>query len=206
MTRSILFATLLPALSFSAVSLPAAVLADCPTAADLPGGIVVTDIDAATETFYPLTPGVIRSEYRGAEGEGSQSFLGQGVYWLQYIAVENDELIYDTRLTNAYPMKPVDMPLPKPGGAWNTQSATLEETGYIRKGAQSTQFGTMTRLTIGACGYDMILVTIEYLHDGYQEMVHYFPDLGIGLLAGTANDGEEMILTTFVSIQAANEN
>jgi hypothetical protein len=112
----------------------------------------------------------------------------------------------DSRVTNSYPMKPVDMPLPKPGGAWNSAFATLEESGYIGKGVQSTEFGDLTRLTLGACGYDMIPVTIDYLSEGYREVVYYLPDLGIGLLAATVNEGDALELTTFMSIQAANEN
>ena len=201
MKQLLILASLLPALSTAASAQSA-----CPTAADLPAGIAVTDVDGAVETFYAMSPGVVRSEYRGPEGDGSQTLLGQGIYWLQYISVEGSQLIYETKATNSYPMKPADLPLPTPGGAWNSQYAGLSETGYISKGVQASEFGDLTSLTLGSCAYDMIPVSINYLSEGYTEMVHYLPALGIGLLAGSANEGEEMNMTVFLSIAAANEN
>ena len=173
----------------------------CPTAADLPDGIEVRNTFGASEGFYPHAPGVIRSEYRDGDGQGTQTLLGQGIYWLQNVAVENYESVASTRITYSYPLDPQDMPVPTPAGAWNTPVVSTETNGKITQETQSAVFGEMTRLTIGACGYDMIPVTLEFGPDPYQEVIHYLPDLGLGLLALSKYDTEEPATFVYVAIE-----
>ncbi len=200
MRHLLFFACLLPLCSGAAYAQSA-----CPTVADLPGGIVVVDDQDATETFYPLTPGVIRSDYLDTDGTGSRTLLGQGVYLLQYLYLEGGAPQVNTRATTSYPMTPVDMPVPTPGGAWNTAFASVSETGRVSGEVLAAVFGDLSELTIGACSYDMIPVTIDYQSDGYQELIYFLPQLGFGLFVGTRNVGEDFDLTTFLSIKAANE-
>lgn len=153
-----------------------------------------------------MGPGVIRSVYLGADGESYQTLLGQGIYWLQNVDIEDSKLLFYTRTTNSYPMKPSEMPLPSPGEGWSTDYAFVDETGDVSTRFQSTVFGEATRLTIGACDYDMIPVAIDYPSDNYNEVMLYVPELGIALWANAKREGETLVTTEFLSIQAVNEN
>lgn len=178
---------------------------DCPTAADLDGGIRVFSPDGEVETFTRQSEHIVTAAFRFEQGEGSDSLLAQGIYLVQILDIEGGKIQSDTRLTYAFPLAAGTMPDPVPGSVWSTRATLLDSNGVTDE-AQTYNFGAQTQLTIGACGYDMVPISVVYPeNDDYTETLYYLPELGFALLAGAQDKGEEPDVYVFERIEAVTQ-
>lgn len=180
--------------------------AACPTGADLVGGIRLTDPDGVTETFREMQPGVVRGLYTLDDTTTIRNLLGQGVYLLEVVDLENGAPVPDTRSTYSFPIAPADMPRPTPNGGWTTKVATLID-GSLGSETQVYSFGALTTQTYGACSYNMIPITVSFPPDpsDYRDTLHYLPALGFSYLAESAftENGERNVdRYSYVTIEA----
>lgn len=173
-----------------ALLLPSYAFADghCPLAADLAAGIAFDIGEGDTEVYRAANDGVIEVLYTGSDGFQSRTLLGQGVYLLELIDMQNDVPDPSTRTTYTHSFTPAKMPVPKPNGAWVSEVAVLDQ-GRIDREVHDHRFGPAGQLTIGSCTYNKIRVTVRYDdEDKSVDTVDYLTDLGIGLLVGVAYD------------------
>ena len=196
MKRTRTFAACLLAPLFA--PLPAAA---CPTAADLDTGVRVHSPDGSVETFTRLNKDVIVSEFRFEPGEGSRSLLAQGIYLIQINDVYGDEIDTKARTTYTYTKLPGTLPVPTPGGAWNTRVVILDEDGLGTE-RQQISFGQAGTRTIGACSYDTVPITVVYPDDDYSETLEYLPELGLAILTSAQDVGAEADVYSFERIEA----
>ena len=188
-------------LSLALSVIPVTAFADCPTVSDLETGIRFTIEGNETETFRTTAPGVVTSIYTFGDGADLRVLLGQGVYLLELIDIENGKPLPDTRTTYSYPERPADLPAPQPDATWQTTAAVFEN-GTLRSETQSYTSGTPTRVSFGPCSYDMF--PIEILYSGDQtstDTLHYLPEFRISYLASSIGQ-EATDVYTYLSIEA----
>lgn len=149
----------------------------CPTGADLADGIVVTYAHGGIDTFTadPLTPGAViwQGELQG-QSLGTTA-LAHGYIYLRATGPNGQEVRYD------YSLLPADLPQPEPGGSWEVV-ATVTADGVESTERQIHSFGTMGSLTLGACTWEILPITIDY--PAYTEDLLWFPALGLSVRAG----------------------
>lgn len=162
--------------------LPATAVAECPVPGDLAKGIIATSTNGGMELFEAARPGVVTSTYMENGEPLSQSLLGQGVYLLQSINLEDGRPTLGNKLSYAYPMAPKDMPLPTAGGKWDV-STLMDDYGDFKKSVVNYKFSKEREITIGDCSYSGFEVSVQYSEGiDYQETLDYLPDLGISLI------------------------
>jgi hypothetical protein len=187
-----------------ALVLPGLVAAQCPVAADLETGIVLETIEGEVETFIRLDPHRVRSLFMHSENAGSRILLGKGVYVLELLEEEDGLPMVGTRTTYSFPLPVADLPPITPGGGWSTKAAVLDVDGLSSE-AQHYIFGAQTRVTIGACSYDMIPIELRYRGDAGDadiDYLHYLPELGISYLA-RSDYGAQSDIYTYHTIRVA---
>lgn len=177
-------------------------LAECPEAGDLATGIRATMDDGSFEDYFDLSPGLVEM-VGNYDGYIARNLLGQGVYIIELVDLEDGNAIPDTRTTYSYPDNPAELPIPAPGSRWTVATAGRTVDGLFSEN-QSHVWGEMTRATYGSCSYDLLVGQFEYKGDGYsfKEEIHYLPALGIGLLAAFEEQGEGTDVFTYVSFEA----
>lgn len=181
------------------------VLADCPTAADMPLGIVLREASGETETFRPGPNNLVRGEYEDGMGGGARYLLMGGIYVIEVFDTDAGDPIPGTRSTFAYPVRPSEMAPPTPGGRWDVETL-VNDQGDIYEGRESHIFGPNTEITIGQCTYDMIpIISIYHSLDGYEERLNYLPEFGFAYLVEMKDPGEAPFTYNFVSIEAAGQ-
>jgi len=175
--------------------------ASCPGAGDLDTGIRLIGNDGSSETYLRLPGGFVRGTYSDGSSNGSQYLLMQGIYMVEVFDTENGSPVAGSRSTYAYPVTAETAPMPTPGGRWDTL-VTILDRGELKSHTESFVFGDATRVTLGACGYDMLPVTAIYHdEDGYQERLHYLPELGFAYLAATQERGQVADPVVYVGIE-----
>ncbi|WP_152912599.1 hypothetical protein [Candidatus Rhodobacter oscarellae] len=158
----------------------------CPTAADLDAGILLTAKTGDTETFTRFSEDVVQSIYSDGDGFQNRALLGQGVYLLELMDLEDGKLVPDTRITYAFPVVPGELPEPVAGGLYSAEIA-VQDAGDVQREAQRYEFSEITQATYADCTYDLIKVAVSYGDsDNTIDRVHYFPTLGISYLAGSS--------------------
>lgn len=179
-------------------------LADCPTANDLDRGIQLTDLDGSTETYRRQSELFVRGVWDDGIGAGSSFLLLKGIYVVEVFDIENGDVVSGTRVTHAYPLKPADAPLPVAGGRWDTEVITLDQ-GEATTQRESHLFGPTTQATIGGCSYEMMpIIGIYHDEGGYEETLHYLPELGLAYLVETRDQDQPADRYTYVRIEAVN--
>ncbi len=174
--------------------------AQCPIASDLETGIRLVDKEGATETYQTFGDNHVRGVWSDNSGTLSKFVLLKGLYIVEQFDLEDGNARPDTRSTHSYPLNPEDAPIPVAGGRWDTKVVTMDNDG-VESRVESYLFGTPTRVTIGGCGYDMIPVTgIYHGDDGYEETLHYLPELGFSYLSEARYKGEEPDRYVYVEI------
>ena len=147
---------------------------------------------------------MVEARYHFDETDGLRNLLAKGLYLAEVIDFSGDTLDPATRLTYSYPMDFAEMPLPTPGGNWNTGATVLGSDGMNVEN-QVYSFGQFTTLTIGACSYQMMPIEIRYpVQEEDTEAVdtlHWLPDLGLSYLAGS-QQGQEVDRYDYVGISA----
>lgn len=159
--------------------------ADCPSAADLSTGIRVISATGESETFTTVAPDVVASVYDDGHGYANRVLMAQGVYLLELVDLENGDVVPETRLVYGHPQGPQAFPAPAPGTTYSA-TVTMREGSDVWPEAQGYVFGRPSRIAIGACGYDLIEVTVTYADaEDTVETVHYLPELGVSYLAAS---------------------
>ncbi|MEL7115107.1 MAG: hypothetical protein AAGP08_05865 [Pseudomonadota bacterium] len=160
----------------------------CPTAADLQAGIVFDIGEGEKEVYKDIGNGVIEVTYSDTEGFESRTLLGQGVYLLELVDLEDGQPVPISRTTYSHKLTPVDMPKPSPNSSWTSEVVSLND-GNLEREVHDHRFGAAGNITLGACTYDKIRVTVHYDDgDNSVDTLEYLPDLGVGLLVGVAYD------------------
>ena len=166
--------------------------ADCPGPGDLATGIRLLGNDGTSDTYRQHAEHLVQGVFSDGGSSGTVYMLMQGIYAIEVFQTENGTPVAGTRQTYSYPLGPGEVPMPQPGGRWDTIALILEEGAEVRRQAESFVFGDATRVTLGACGYDMIPITAIYHDDdGYQERLHYLPELGFAYLASSQVRGQQ---------------
>ncbi|MEO0938032.1 MAG: hypothetical protein AAFY38_07745 [Pseudomonadota bacterium] len=176
--------------------------ADCPAPGALEQGIAVTAADGTVETFKQIAPGRVENTTNVGEDEGSYYILAQGIYLRALTDMENGALKPASMTTYNYPLEDAQMPRPVAQGIWQVEVAILEG-GNISTELHDIRFGAETRMTIGACGYNMIPVSIRVEEDGetsFEETLYYLPELGFAIYGAYAEPEKETELYTYKSI------
>lgn len=158
----------------------------CPTGADLSRGIEFKIGDGATEVYKDNGNGIVQVDFRAPDGFESRVLLGKGIYLLESSEVSNGSIVPSSRITYSHALQPADMPIPRPMGRWVSEAATMADNRPGRE-VHNHAFGPATTLTIGACSYDMIPITLHYGDpDGTIDHLEYLPDLGLAMLVGSS--------------------
>lgn len=193
-----------PILSLCVALMLPSVTLGCPTKADLDSGIRLISADDEIETFTRLSEHVVASEYRYEEGQGTRNLLAQGIYLIQVQDVEDQQLVAGTRATYTYLKIPGQLPIPTPGVNWDTRVVILDEDG-LGSERQSISFGDAGDYQIGECTYPSVPMTIDYPDDAYSEQLIYLSDLGLSILIGALDEGEEPDVYTYTTIEAVQQ-
>ncbi|MDA0962094.1 MAG: hypothetical protein O2898_04145 [Proteobacteria bacterium] len=175
--------------------------AACPGAGDLDTGIRMVGSDGSTDTYLREPGGLVRGIYSDGGSRGSKYLLMRGIYMVEIFDTENGSPVAGSRSTYAYPVTAETAPMPTPGGRWDTL-VTILDRGELKSHTESFVFGDATRVTLGACGYDMLPITAIYHNeDGYQERLHYLPELGFAYLAATQERGQAADPVVYIAIE-----
>ncbi|WP_422049077.1 hypothetical protein [Shimia sp.] len=178
--------------------------AQCPTASDMETGIRLVDMEGTVETYEAFGANHIRGAWEEGSEVLSKFVLLKGIYLVEYFDVSDGNAITSSRRTHSYPLPPEKAPLPVAGGRWDTKVVTMDSEGVV-SGTESYLFGDPTQVTLGGCSYDMIAVTAIYHDDdGYQETLHYLPELGFSYLSESKSKDAEPDRYVYVRIEAAN--
>ncbi|MEP2530147.1 hypothetical protein [Shimia sp.] len=145
-------------------------------------GIRLTDLDGGTETYRTQSTYFVKGVYNDTAASGSEYLLMKGIYLVEQFDFENGSPVSGSRSTHAFPLKPADAPLPVDGARWDTEVLSLSG-GEVLSERESYIFGPLTEITLGGCSYDMNpIITIYHDEDGYEEKLHYLPELGFAYL------------------------
>ncbi|MCR8723966.1 hypothetical protein [Frigidibacter sp. ROC022] len=177
--------------------------ADCPTAADLAGGIRLYDGPDVSETFRQEQPGLISSVY-SENGVMTRSLLLRGIYMVEIIEMdESGALVPSTRITFSFSDPPGGLPDPVPGGGWEGRMTTLDG-GEIYVEPFVVRFGPETPLDFDGCRYRGVPVTISYpdRDPPYFEELTWMPELGFSYLTGSAATDGSTVRFNYERIEA----
>jgi hypothetical protein len=180
---------------------PLAALAECPVAADLETGIRLSDGEGS-ETFVRDSDLSVIATYEAEGAPPTQSLLAHGIYVMSNADLEDGTPVSGTEVTYVYPVNVPDLPLPIPGGTFETTVMRLGD-GQMSNQRETYAFGEMTSVTIGACSFEMIPITARYPDEGPDryEVIHYLPELGFGYLA-EYHDAQMDDIYTYTAIEA----
>ncbi|RBW42014.1 hypothetical protein DS901_14845 [Loktanella sp. D2R18] len=158
--------------------------ADCPVAADLAAGITFQMGPDVSETYQMLSADQVALTSTYSDGYVSRALLGQGVYLLEFVEIDNGVPALDTRVDYVFSILPDEMPAPEPGGVFLGRMTVSDSAGTYEDKVVA-RWGALEQRTYGDCTYDMIAGTLASSGDGYpyEEGIHYLPELGIGYLA-----------------------
>ncbi|MEM7440767.1 MAG: hypothetical protein AAF393_14295 [Pseudomonadota bacterium] len=178
--------------------------ANCPTKEDMKSGIRFDVDENEYEIFRTVSNHVIEAKFHLEDGTIFRNLLGQGIYLLEVVDIENDSPVPSSRSTYTFPLAPVDLPLPTPGATWKTGVAILAPDGFDAE-EQIYTFGEWTETNFGACTYKSMPISITYATQeedlGTKDTLNWLPDLGISYLMAT-HDGSETTTYTYKSLRA----
>ncbi|WP_412551158.1 hypothetical protein [Shimia sp. MIT910701] len=187
---------------FAFTCLATPVFAQCPTASDMDTGVRLTDLDGITETYTRDGAHFIRGAWDDGQDYGTRFLLLKGLYVVEQFDTEDGDVVSGSRSTHAYPLKPADAPVPVADGRWDTEVITLDSEGTLTT-RESHIFGPSTQVTIGGCSYEMMpVIGIYHDDDGYEETLHYLPELGFAYLVETRAKNEKAERYTYIRIEA----
>ncbi|MEL6958394.1 MAG: hypothetical protein AAGL89_05510 [Pseudomonadota bacterium] len=166
-------------------------LANCPTAADLDGGVRVTEDDGTINLFTRQADGFVRNDGTATFGYTYRNILAQGTHLIELGDTENGEYIAGTIRTVEFPGGNAALPVPSPNTS--VEYETTVDTGTsVYPETQTQVWGAQTTLQIGDCTYDMIPGDLTYVNDSFTvfEGIYYLPEVGLGLLHTYQIEGE----------------
>ncbi|MCB1330681.1 MAG: hypothetical protein KDK28_15155 [Maritimibacter sp.] len=159
---------------------PTLLFAQCPTGADLTGGIAFVGEHGEREVFKDLGDGMVTSSYRTQDGYSAEALLAHGVFLIELLDLVGTE--GETRTSYEFPMEIMDITLPEAGETWDvTVSVTDGENNIFER--QIYTYGAVEEHRYGACAYEVIPFEVEYsTAPDVVETYHYLPALGLSYL------------------------
>ena len=181
------------ALSLATVAAPTLAQTVCPTAADVAKtGVLITFEDEVSEVHQEISAGQIQIDYMSPDYQG-QSLYAHSVYALSFATIEDGHIVPGSVWVFSYVAGNDTLPIPEPGGSWESQSAYRIDGSIETEIVQHT-WGESTSIQIGDCTYDAVPVRIDFDGDFYDhtEEMLFMPDLGTAiLLAYEDGDGRD---------------
>lgn len=174
----------------------AAARADCPTAADMAGGVEVRFANGDVTAMRALGSGMVEVEETYSwHPEGRHYFAWLGLYVTdEGPLLAAGEVPPEARVRTVYPVPVTEMPVPAAdapdweGTLRRDLGRELSETVDYR-----LLFGPMAPLTIGDCTNDAVPVGESLwpgLPDQKDQYSYYLPALGAGFIVGWTIGGE----------------
>ena len=173
--------------------------ARCPVAADLASGIRFVYGDDTSEVYRAGAGGaVVVDGYTGDTLDRRLTLL-HGVFLTRYAPIAPDGA--EAAGVSLYDFPP-DTPPPAPGTTWSGLPR-LSEAGQSRDEPQTHVAGPLRSVEIAGCPYEAFDISVDFGElAGYSESLVFMPDLGIGYLAGYANDGGDPRAVDVVLLEA----
>jgi len=167
-------------LALIAAVFPAALSAQCPTAADLATGIAFTGEHGEREVFTDLGNGMVSASYKAQDGYAAEALLAHGVFLIDLLDLVGTE--GENRTSYEFPIDLDAMELPHASGNWDvTVSVTDGKNNVFER--QIYTYAALEQHSYGGCTYDVIPVTAEYsTAPDVVETYHYLPALGLSYL------------------------
>jgi len=163
----------------------------CPRAEDARRPIVIDYADGLREEFRSRGEGVWQFTGYDAGEMIYRGELAQGVYLLGIADVFDGRPDPNSRVIYDYGQPPAALPVPSEGKRWHSDVKLTAGADSWRE-AQWHAYGALTEVDIGGCVYDMLPLLIAYdTGDGYNELIHYLPELGFGYLSDSFSDDYE---------------
>jgi len=177
--------------------------AQCPTEADLTGGILITEMDGTTNQFTGQGNGIVQNDGRAPDGFTYRNRLAQGTHLIELGDTDGRNYINDSRIEVSYPQAAARLPIPTASSRWNVETVVSDSNGRYPE-SQTQSWGAMTTLTIGNCSYDMIPGKVSYTNADYVvfEGLYYLPELKFAFLNTYQIKGEDPSVYTPMRIEA----
>lgn len=174
--------TRLPLAALTALLAPAAALA-CPTAADLPSGVMIDFDDNTTEHYLGLRDDLVRLERRYDGVTEAVMDLAHGVYVLTYMEIYDGAPDTSTRITTAYPGGLSSLTPPQAGERWEAATVVTNSDGPYTEQV-TVAWSEPTEVQIGDCTYAALEGIIAYVSDEpLFEGITFLTDLGVGYVS-----------------------
>jgi len=167
-------------------ALPAPVFG-CPTANDMERGVVFYRTDGATEVHRTLPDGMSVVDVSYSDGSKDQNTFFYGVFINSLASVENGVVNLADAWVYAYRSIP---PVPASNTSGKLTAQTGKKVDGLFREVQTFKWGPLTNTTIGGCNYQLIEGQFNYEGRDYvaEELIHYLPELGTGLLMRYSDD------------------
>lgn len=181
----------------------ASIAAACPQAADLAGGVRVSEADGVTHVFRNAGGGVVTVDSDYQDGAIGKNQLARGVYVLRLAVEDSGVLDVASIFETSYHVGLAALPLPKPK-LRQTLDTTVTTSAERYAERQDQVWGVISPVMIGACQYDGLTGQITYTNDieTFTETILYLPEIGIGLLAASQYVDELAETYVFTDISA----
>lgn len=167
-------------------------------------GVRVLEDVGGGEVFVTHSDSIVRGGYFADRWVESSYLLAKGIYLVETHDEDEGEIIPGSRATYTYPLIGADMPAPVEGAIWQTE-AVVSEGMDLRKEVHVYRFGDETTVTIGACDYRMIPVSLTFVADDFTDHFHYLPELGFAYYAGAEDSDGSVEWYTYVKIEKVME-
>lgn len=189
------------------ILVPGMAAAECPTAADMAGGVEITFANGDVTILRDVGAGMIEvEEYYSWHDEGRRYFAYLGLY-----VTDEGPLTWDgspgvgVEVRTIYPVDVLEMPVPA-ADAPDWEGSLRREIGEDLGEAPEyhVRFDAMDPVTIGGCTYDAVAVgeSLRPGADDQKDQYSYFlPELGAGFIVGWTI-GRELQQTEAVEIRA----
>jgi len=179
------------------------VLADCPVAADLAGGVRMVETNGTVNLFTAQADGRVQNDGVAPGGYMYRNVLVKGTHLAELGDTDGVNYLPDTRRTVTYPQMDAGMPVPTPNTSARYETTITTTSGSYPE-TQTQSWGAQTTLTIGACTYDMIPGKITYTNSDFVvfEGLHYLPELSLALLYSYQIEGDRADIYEAATIEA----
>lgn len=189
-----------PAIAFAMVAQTALA---CPTAADLAGGVRITDADGSVDTYTDGGNSTIQQVIDFGDGGVARNTLAQGVYVLRLSVEEDGVLDLGSVLATTYDRAPAALPRPTANLKMRLRTTVTDQEGSYKE-QQDHQWGESEPFAIGTCSYDSIPGTVRYVSefDTIVETQRYLPAMEIAILTSYTFGDDPAEIYSPVAIEA----
>lgn len=180
-------------------------LADCPTSReDVRDGIYV-HFDGYAMRFQLRQDGSMEEVETYFDGSSTLRFITYGgVFVTDSWEMEGGRIIAETHHETRFSVPMDQVPDLTVGMVWTGSAETDFADGTSSQEAITVSAGQPTVLTLGACSYDALHISIQHLEPGAAEphvdQQLYLPDLGIAIYLSGGVPSERVMLETPLAI------